>query len=259
MIVSNMLVKLACEDDEILFAASVKALMPIVDKMVFLDTTPSGGTSVNNILSHLTAGTPHFAGGVLLRDAEIIDRDGFAAARNEMLKETPMGAHVLWVDSDEVHFPFEFASIKEFLGRNPQYNVQTHFIHFCLGSNAYERFEPRVNIFKKTAEIMWENRVHEKLNFEGPIYHSPYFYHHYGYVRPQEFVFGRWHQYALLEGQKNPYKEEECEGEIVPYFRGTRDSPSKILEDRRERLIPYFGLYPETLPQEWILNHQIRL
>ena len=291
-LVANLLVTLNTDDDWILFQASVMSIIPVVDGLVVLDATPFGKPYFRSDL--VTAFLRKLPISVTVeRDQDIVALHGFSAARNRLLALSPKTCFILWVDSDEVHFPGVLLPIRQRLSLGDIDDVSTHFIHFCIGTNFYERFERRVNIFRRTPQTRWVRKVHEGISHcgfcegdgrvhpggnhvdygcpecnprptDGPlrprrILHSDYHYHHYGYCRGQEYVFSRWRQYALLEGQQKPYDTEEVDGKIVPYFRAERSGPDKILEDRKKTLIPFFGTYPKDIPVDWIVGKFIKM
>ncbi len=251
-LIANILATVKSEDDRILLKACIDSIYPVVDKILILASKDEHFDE----WAHLDKVS------VFWRDPDFIEKNGFAAARNELLAKVPIDDFVLWIDSDEVAFPEQLKHLYDLLQSDSVFldGITTHFIHFCLGSNAYERFERRLNIFKNHAALRWVGKTHEKLNRPPySVFHSDYIYHHYGYVRDQAYVFSRWRQYALLEGQENPYHVEEVDGEILPYFRDERDGPDKILEDRKKTLLPYFGAYPSVLPESWIRSKLIDL
>lgn len=259
-LVANILFTIKGEDDWVLFQAAINSIKNVVDRIVLLDTSPTDDLLNAKRLGEFLQSIECM---VDYRHDALILQEGFSAARNDLLARSPEECFILWQDSDEVMFPEGLQQIKDLLSTQEGTakeidNVSTNFIHFCLGSNRYERFEPRVNIFRRKG-AHWEQKVHERLVFDGPrkIFYSDYHYHHYGYVRDQEYVFERWFQYALLEGQIQPYVNEEVDGKTVPYFRDGRENASKILEDRRATLIPFFGIYPEAIPMSWIQSKLI--
>lgn len=258
---ANMIVKIGCDDDKVLFTAAIASIGKVVDRILILDMTGEGDTYLGDAMSFV----PNDVKSKVLFLVELPDfcsREGFAAARNILLDKTPVGAYVLWVDSDECHFSKELAQLLQLVRKGFFDEVSTHFIHFCLGSNFYEKFEERRNIFRRFATTRWEGKVHERIVHDQPdlkIFYSDYIYHHYGYVRSQEYVFSRWYQYALLEGQTKPYEIEEEAGQTVPYFRGDKPDPSKLLEHRRSSLLAYFGEYPAELPQDWVKEKMITI
>lgn len=237
MLIANMLVQIKCEDDRILFQSSLKSIYPVCDEIFLLDTSEE-----KNLVKSLIPATYIDKVRVASAPPDICYKEGFDVARNLMLPQVPIGAHILWVDSDEVHFSGQLQSIKDLL-LSKYDDISTHFIHFCINSNRYEKFERRINIFrKKSEECRWVGHVHERIEHGAgsrSLYHSDYIYHHYGYIRPQEVIYDRWYQYALLEGQKNPSVEQEY--------------PDKqVLDHRRASLLPYFGEYPKHIPLKWI-------
>lgn len=259
-LVANILVTLDNEEDKIFFEWCLKSLVGVVDEIIILNTGKNLKEVVDICHSVLEGSTSSY---LLKNDFSIIKEQGFAAARNKLLQESPENCYILYRDSDEVGFPEELKLLKETILDTDRYDdISTYFIHFCLGFNGYERFEQRTTIFRKTPETKWVNKVHEKITHgqtTRSIFYSDYTIHHYGYVRSQEYVFNRWHQYAILEGQTNPYKDEEVNGTVVPYFREGREGPGKILEDRKKTLIPYFGKFPNFVDTKYIESKQVVL
>jgi len=249
-LVANMMFSINGEDDRILLQSSIASILPAVDGLVLLETSTEK--------SLVSLELPKSANISYCYNPDIIT-EGFAACRNSLLARSPDDCHILWVDSDEVHFTERLLDLKAMLVYD--FDVITaHFIHFCLGSNVYERFEKRGIIFRREG-ASWANKVHELVVHAHPpqVFNSDYHYHHYGYCRDQEYVFSRWKHYALLEGQTNPYEKEEVEGQTVPYFRGDRSGPDKILEDRRKTLIPFHGTHPSDIPKEWLDKKNLQL
>jgi glycosyltransferase involved in cell wall biosynthesis len=250
MFVANLLACVKSEDDKILLKACLDSILPVVDRVIL------GWDHTNPF----PLGFPEYKGKIQIVPIPqtTIDTEGFALARNTLLNEVEIGDYILWVDSDEVHFTEELKALRQNIIDPETYGIiTTHFVHFCIHSNRYERYERRGNIFQKHPDTKWEGKVHEKLSsglIPKPLFHSAYSYHHYGYVRPQEYVFSRWHQYAKLEGQENPYMAEEVDGKVVPYFREGRKGPEEILNDRLKTLIQYHGEYPDSMPREWIIS-----
>lgn len=248
--VTNMLFTLQNEDDLILFKASVESIASVVDEIVLLETGRSDIHPVKEglfFLKDLPCKVSYEY------DSSIIEDRGFAEARNNLLDRSPKDCYILWNDSDECHFTDGLQQLKDLVLSTEQYDaISTHFIHFCIHSNLYERFEKRTNIFRK-GTLRWIEKVHERIDpIPKKIFSSSYFYLHMGYVRDPEYVFSRWNQYALLEGQTTPYVNEEVDGKTVPYFRLGREGPKNILDDRLKTLIPYFGSYPASIPIKWI-------
>lgn len=255
--IANIILTLDNEDDVILYKAMLGSIASVVDGIRILDTTLETSPFFGKAIE-LAKDLPPFVERYVYESAPgFIKDNGFAAARNKPLALTPEGAYVLWVDSDEVHFTDGLLELKSRILAQERYDdISTHFCHFCIASNFYERYERRINIFRKWAGTEWQNKVHEKVVHAAgkvrPLFASDYQYHHYGYVRGQEYVFSRWYQYALLEGQLTPYEGEEVDGKTVPYFREGREGPNKILEDRKKTLLPYFGQYPAAMPPDWL-------
>ena len=240
-----MLVKLESEDDSILLSASLSSTRNITDKVIILDTsidqskTELCKTICQNNCNNL----------IFLHDSNIINRDGFAAARNLMLNVSDNDCYILWQDADEVHFTDQLLILRQLVDHSlsPLDDVSMHFVHFCLGSNMYEKFEKRTTIFRRTPDTHWENKVHEKIVHSPGIrsaFASACHYHHYGYVRDQETVFNRWRQYAILSGEENPSVDQEY-------------PDHQVLEHRRKSLLPYFGEYPAAIPADWITRKLI--
>lgn len=254
---ANILFKNGDPLDLELLDMCLKSLKPSVDGVVLLDTSAEPTESVA-----LTARPDHPPLFNYLRDPDIIERGGFAAARNYLLQFTPQepDTWILWVDSDEVHFD-SLAQLRPLMEGDQYDEISTHFVHFCLGTNLYERMERRTNLFRHGPDIRWEGKVHEHLVRDRPArtFQSSYLYHHYGYVRSQEYVFSRWVQYAKLEGNPDPYKEEEVDGKVVPYFRPERPSPAHILDDRLKTLTEYHGEFPSAVPPQFVARHQYQL
>jgi len=255
----NMLVKIGCPDDEVLFRAAIESLLPAVDQIVLLDTSSDSG-AVSRCLGGLDLQGKVDGRGY---DPGIIEREGFAAARNLMLQNSPQDCYVFWPDSDEVWFTQDLLDLRPILESGVYDDIATRFLHFCLGANAVEKTESRINIFRRTPETHWVDRVHERIMHHGTcadaignpqsvvaqprrLFVSPITYHHYGYVRPQEFIYGRWAQYKELDGTKAASLAAEFPNE-------------QVLEHRRGVLMPYFGEYPTALPREWVEQHTIQL
>ena len=248
-LIANMLVQINSEDDVILTKAAIESVLSVVDEIIILDTTPPGPDK-RWIPIDSESNKPSEKITIMFGDLDFCTKQGFAEARNLLLKQSPDECHILWVDSDEVHFPDQLAQLRVLLETSTLDidDISMHFVHFCIGSNAYEKFEKRTTIFRKTSGTCWINKVHEKIvhadRSTRVTFDSSYIYHHYGYVRDQEVVFSRWRQYGLLEGQTNPSVDVEY-------------PDHKVLEHRRASLLPYFGLYPPTIPEDWIVSKLI--
>ena len=241
----NMLVNIGCPDDEVLFRASVESVLPAVDEFVFLDTSEDR-TAVERCLEGLDFGGKPVGHGY---SQTIIAEHGFAAARNLMLRNSPADCFIFWLDADEVFFPQDLLDLKQVLASDLYDDVGTRFLHFCLGSNAIEKTEGRINIFRRTPDTCWVDRVHERV-VHSPgtrrVFVSPVTYLHMGYVRPQEFIYKRWAQYKELDGTKAASLAAEFPDE-------------QVLEHRRSVLMPYYGEYPPALPREWVESKRIDL
>lgn len=259
-LVANILVTLDNEEDKIFFEWCLKSIVGIVDEIIILNTGKNLLEVAEIVPRILERSTSKYQ---IKHNSSIIKEHGFAAARNLMLQASPENCYILYRDSDEVGFPEELKLLKETILNTDRYDdISTYFIHLCLGFNGYERFEQRTTIFRKTPETKWVNKVHEKITHgltTRSIFYSDYTIFHFGYVRSQEYVFNRWHQYAILEGQTNPYKDEEVNGTVVPYFREGREGPDKILEDRKKTLMPYFGKFPNFVDKKYIESKQVVL
>lgn len=241
-LIANMLVRIGCEDDKVLLKASVASILPVCDRIMIL----ACGPDVIETLKPIE--TPNIV--YIEVESDFCSTHGFAEARNILLQSVRTDHYVLWVDSDEVHFTNQLQQIKNTVLATEKFDdIRTHFVHFTLGSNAFEKWESRINIFRKDTGSHWEEKVHERIvhgNHERKLFHSDYVYHHYGYIRDQEIVFQRWQQYAQLEGKDAVHIEHEY-------------PDHKVLDHRKASLIPYFGEYPSAIPQEWISKKQIRL
>lgn len=242
--VANMLVRIDCPDDVTLLLAAINSVAPVVDEIVVLDMTEPFTEGEN--WYHSLAPDVQEKVTTLMERSDYCTTAGFAAARNILLMNSPKDCYILWIDSDEVMFTDQLQALRDTVLASGQYDdVETHFVHFCIGTNLYEKVERRVNIFRVEKGSSWTCAVHERIThptFPRRVFHSDYTYHHYGYVRPQEIIFNRWRQYAILEGQQNPSVDTEY--------------PDKqVLEHRRAGLLPYFGEYPVALPTEWTQEH----
>ena len=250
-LVVNMLVQIGCPDDAVLFRAAIESVLPAVDQIVLLDTSTDRG-AIDRCLAGLDLQEKLCSRGY---DPGIIDRDGFAAARNTLLQSSPQDCYIFWQDSDEIFFTQDLLDLRPILESAVYDDIATRFVHFTLGSNAVEKVESRINIFKRTPDTRWVDRVHERIvhspgtliePMQRRIFVSPITYHHMGYVRPQEFIYGRWAQYKELDGTKAASLAAEFPDE-------------QVLEHRRSVLMPYFGEYPAAIPRDWVEQHTIPL
>ena len=185
----------------------------------------------------------------------------FSDLRNVALDNT-ISKWILWVDTDEVHFDRAFNLRKLVENADPKIMLlNTAFYHFTLDIGHYAAVEPRCNIIRKVDGMRWEGKVHEHIEglpSDKLTMLTDYRYCHFGYCKPQAEIFDHWKHYAVLEGQKNPYEFEEENGKTVPYFRGDRSGPDKIIEDRRKVLMEYYGEYPEVMGKQWLLEYGVQ-
>jgi hypothetical protein len=242
MLIANMLVKLSCDDDRILFKAAVESITGVYDHILILTDLEKSMVELYDILKFSESNSRIF-----YTSPNFIEENGFAAARNILLEKVAVGDHVLWVDSDECHYPENLMEIKKIL---PGYDdVKTHFIHFTLSSMFYEKMEARINIFRKTEGTRWEGKVHEGIVHGSKpriLFNSDYLYGHFGYIRDQKVVGDRWKQYLALEGN-NPNRIDD------------EYPDQQVLNHRKDELLPYFGEYPSSLPVEWIRSKMIEI
>lgn len=247
-LIANLLTKIACPDDAILLKACLQSIIPVCEHIYILD-----GTDNSNAIAQLIEVIQMdycYTNIHVIRDTTTIEKEGYAAARNILLDKVAVGDYVLWVDSDEVHFTEGLKQLKNtVLGQYDDVNM--HFVHFTLGSNGYEKFEARTTIFRKEAESTWVGKVHEHImhhpyKLPRKLFYSDYIYHHYGYIRNQELIYNKWRQYCDLEGTDKRRIEQEY-------------PDHRVLDHRKNSLIPYFGEYPSTIPSDWILGKMVNL
>ena len=247
ILVANIIAKVETDLDFDMLRACLKSVHAICDRTV-LYYAP--GVEVNEAPHRIAELCQLYRVNLYVHSGPV---SSFAELRNRALALVNEGEFFVWIDSDEVAFPDDFAALKRQMARlhtvdNPLSAVATRFVHFCLSPDTYEYYQPRVTIIRKGPDTRWEGSVHEKLVGYAPgrVLHSDYIVCHYGYVKPQAQVFARWQHYAEIEGDPTRYKNEEVDGKCVPYFRpGERPSPEHILDDRRKTLLPYHGYHPD--------------
>jgi hypothetical protein len=253
-LVTNMLLKIQCADDITLFKAAIESTIDLADEIYILDTTPKDSEyycilTINDDLYRWSANLMREKGKTIVtyHEPDYCTLHGFAAARNYLLNHSPEDCFIFYHDADEVHYPDQLQFLKDNLQNYD--DIRAHFIHFCLGTNFFEKFEARTILFRRYPGTHWENKVHERVvhtDLNRRVFSADYHYFHGGYVRDQEVVYSRWHAYALLEGQKTPIVEQEY-------------PDHRVLDHRRESLLPYFGEYPSSLPAEWVRNKMVKI
>lgn len=245
MLIANMLVKIQCPDDAVLFKASVLSIVDVCDRVLILSTE---GIESVRFLRDLLEGHLEKVFFCSVPPGTVEER-GFAYVRNILLDMVPVGDHILWVDSDEVHFPEQLLVIKEKVLPFKD-EVVAHFIHFTIGANTYEKFESRRIIFRRDISTLWNGKVHEAASHSPTIvpriFHSDYHYFHLGYCRDQSVIADRWKQYTALEGDNPDRIDQEY-------------PDHRVLDHRLDSLITYFGEYPSTLPPEWVSSKMIEI
>ena len=243
MLVANILCRIQCDDDLVLFKACIDSIFPVCDRILIL-STDGNADGLWNLLPSCSASKVE----IDQVETGFIEDQGFAAARNLLLANVNDGDHVLYVDADECHFPEQLQLLKDQILPITD-DIGAHFIHFTLGSNAFEKFEARTIIVRKTKGTRWEGKVHEKLVHDDPnryLFHSDYHYAHFGYVRDQSLIANHWKQYTALEGDDpnridQEYPDHQC------------------LSHRLDSLLPFFGEYPSSIPPEWVWLKRIQL
>ena len=252
--ISNILLKIQCEDDITLFRAAIESTIDVVDEIYILDTTPKDSEyycifTINDDLYRWSADLMREKEKVIttFHEPDYCTLHGFAAARNYLLNQSTEDSFIFYHDADEIHYPEQLQLLKDSL--RDYDDIRAHFIHFCLGTNFFEKFEARTIIFRRYEGTHWEGKVHERVVHTNPnrrVFHAPYTYMHAGYIRPQSVIFDRWRSYSILEGQINPSVDHEY--------------PDKqCLEHRRDSLLPYFGEYPSTIPTEWVKSKMVKI
>lgn len=170
--------------------------------------------------------------------AKIIQFTGefsFSAARNLALENTESG-WIIWIDADECHFEAFEGLVRAFI-REPQGDgIETGFYHFLLDMYHYQSIDPRVNVFRNDGK-QWEGKVHEQIKPIQKVFSTPYRYHHYGYVKPQELVYENWRTYWDLNPDEK-WKLHE------------KRNPRDIISDRVSVAKEYHGSYPEVIQSD---------
>lgn len=156
----------------------------------------------------------------------------FSNARNLAL-DNSSGQWILWQDADEVHFDRFEGLVRNFIASPPGDGIQCAFYHFILDVFHYQSLDPRVMLFRKDGK-RWRGTVHERVEPFNKIFVSDYFYHHYGYTKPQHLIYENWRLYWGLnpgeEWKKNEYR-----------------NPDDIISDRVSVAHEYRGEYPEVI------------
>jgi len=160
----------------------------------------------------------------------------FSNARNYAL-DNSSAYWILWIDADEVHYNHLERILRESLSWTHYDGFQFCFYHFLLDVFHYQHKEYRKNVFKRIGR-RWNGDVHEQVYPLENTLSLDYFYHHYGYVKPQHLIYENWKLYWSLNPEEK-YKLNE------------NRNPNDIISDRVTVAHEYTGLYPEVI-QEYI-------
>ncbi len=258
-LVANMLVSLNVEDDYLLFDAAIRSIAPAVDGIVVLDNSPQNakGAVEKNLRRYYSSqeaasnSAPFYS---YEYNPEIIESQGFSAARNNLLARSPAESWIFWVDSDEVHFTEQLLDLRRKAIESDRWDdIRISFVHFVVHSDLYALIEPRICLFRRSVHTRWINPVHELVVHSSEqdavaqrrLYWSSYTYHHYGYLRPQTYISDRLTQYALkiVGPEGDEYKQRS--GYTV-------DQKNMVLQHRKEAAMPYCGPFPAAISRSWI-------
>jgi glycosyltransferase involved in cell wall biosynthesis len=156
----------------------------------------------------------------------------FSNARNCAIDHTE-SYWILWQDADEVHFDSLERLMREVLNWTHYDGFQFNFYHFLLDMFHFQHTELRKNVFKREGR-RWTGNVHEHVEPLDKALILDYYYHHYGYAKPQDLIYENWRKYWELNPDEN-FKLKE------------NRNPHDIISDRVTIAQDYKGLYPEVI------------
>lgn len=164
----------------------------------------------------------------------------FSNARNYAL-DNSTAYWILWIDADEIHFN-KLETLFRGMAHWTHYDgFKFQFYHFLLDVFHYQHVEPRTIIFKREGK-RWTGDVHEQVTPLTNVLIESYYYHHYGYTKPQNLIYENWKLYWSLNPSEN-FKTKEYR------------NPNDIISDRVTVAHPYKGPYPEVI-QAYIKTQQ---
>ena len=218
-----------------LFVSSILSVRKFVDEIIVVDNGCSDFVKEMYFDALINTG----------KEYRVLNTDAvrFDDKRNVALKNSDANV-ILWVDSDEVHFPDELAKVKQFLENPDITEITTSFYHLVRDPKHYREIQPRRNIFRRNEKTRWDLPVHETLRDipDGLKVHTPYTYLHLGYTKPRTEVLSHWVKYSELEGKPDHYDKNNLD-------------PTNDLHGQYNGLAEYTGTYPEEL--SWLFEEKL--
>ncbi len=223
------------KDEEEVLERCLKSAKPIVDEIVIVDTGSRDRTY--EIACEFGAKT-----------AKYTWKDDFADARNYAFS-LATGDYLLWLDADDLitqENAERFLILKKRLERDLPDMVRCPYELVSDGKTVLRYLRERV--LRRTAEFVWQGRVHECIAPRGKVIQSDFCVEHLGSSKPRGNrnlkIYRKWAKEEKLDGRNLFYYGREL------YYNGSYREAEKILK----RMIKGEGWYVNKIEACLVLS-----